>query len=81
MYVRSSLWWIRSGRYGKSGPHTTDQMKQWGYALVQANSLISKDVNGPFIPVITLFPDPNKLFVQTVTLRKVKFTSGVSRKI
>ena len=56
-------------------------MKQWGYALVQANSLISKDVNGPFMPVITLFPDPNRLFIQNVTLRKVKFTGGVSRKI
>jgi len=63
-----------------SGPHTTEQMRRWGYRLVESNSLISKDVNGPFTPVMTLFPDPNRLFASSSRLRKVTFTAGVNSK-
>lgn len=76
----NTVWWIRSGRYGISGPHSTTQMKKWSDVLVNSDSYISTARLGPFIPVRTRFPDPIRLFETTSRVTSVSFKHGISGK-
>jgi hypothetical protein len=72
--------WIRSGKYGISGPHSITQMKSGSNVLVNANSYIASQPRGPFHPIKARFPDPSRLFVSHVEVRRVSFKYGIDIK-